>query len=56
MHPRPTQVSQVQAAEMLGLSRETIRKLIRAGNLSLNACGLIPIDQVDQVRAARKAV
>ena len=55
MHPRPTQVSQTQAAQMLGLSRITVGKLLRSGALSLNACGLIPIELVDSARAARKA-
>ena len=49
-HPRPTQVTQVQAAEMLGLSRDTVRKLIRRGTLRLNACGLIPIELIDSAR------
>lgn len=48
-HPRPLQVSQVQAAEMLGRSRETVRRLIGAGSLKLNGCGLIPIGQIDQL-------
>lgn len=46
-HPRPLQVSQVQAGEMLGKSRDTIRRMIEAGQLSLNAFGLIPIGQID---------
>ena len=54
-HPRPTQVNIKQAAEMLGLSVPTVRKLMRAGEMSLNRCGLIPIEQVDRVRAARSA-
>lgn len=54
-HPRPTHVTQLQAAEMLELSRDTVRKLIRNGDLSLNACGLIPIEQIDLVRSARKS-
>lgn len=54
-HPRPTQVTQTQAAQMLGLSRITVAKLLRSGALSLNACGLIPIEMVDSARAARKA-
>lgn len=54
-HPRPTQVNQIQAAEMLGLSRLTVSKLLRQGTLSLNDCGLIPIELVDAARAARKA-
>ena len=36
-----------QAAEMLGLSRHTVSKMVRAGQLKLNRCGLIPIEQVD---------
>ena len=52
MHPRPTHVTQVQAAEMLHMSRDTVRKLIRHGVLKLNACGLIPIEQIDAARRA----
>lgn len=51
-HPRPTHVTQTQAAEMLNLSRDTIRKLTRTGTLKLNAFGMIPIELID---AARKA-
>ena len=51
-HPRPTQVTQLQAAEMLGLSRDTVRKLVRRGTLRLNACGLIPIELIDSARRA----
>lgn len=54
-HPRPTQVTQTQAAQMLGLSRITVGKLLRNGTLSLNDCGLIPIELVDLARASRKA-
>lgn len=46
--PRPSHVTQSQAAEMLGLSRPTISKLIRNGILSLNKCGLIPITEIDR--------
>jgi excisionase family DNA binding protein len=46
-HPRPVQVTITQAAEMLGLSRHTVSKMVRAGQLKLNRCGLIPIEQVD---------
>jgi predicted DNA-binding protein (UPF0251 family) len=52
MHPRPTQVTQTQAAEMLGISRDTVRRLVRSGVLRLNHCGMIPVELVD---AARKA-
>lgn len=54
-HPRPTQVNIKQAAEMLGLSVPTVRKLMRAGEMSLNRCGLIPIEQVDRVRTVRSS-
>lgn len=54
-HPRPTQVTQAQAAHMLGLSEPTVRKLVRAGVLPLNKCGRIPIEAVDAARAAMEA-
>lgn len=47
-HPRPVQVTITQAAEMLGLSRHTVSKMVRAGQFKLNRCGLIPIEQVDR--------
>ncbi|MGR3905826.1 DNA-binding protein [Burkholderia sp. SR8] len=50
-HPRPTQVYQRQAAEMLGLSRVTIGKMVRQGTLRLNKCGMIPIEQIDRALA-----
>lgn len=50
-HPRPTQVTQRQAAEMLGVSARTIRRYIIAGRLKLNGCGLLPIETVDALRA-----
>lgn len=46
-HPRPLQVTQQQAAEMLGLSRHTVRRMIRAGTMKLNKCGMISISEVD---------
>jgi hypothetical protein len=46
-HPRPIQVTQAQAAEMLHLSAQTVNKLVRTGALRLNKCGRIPIEQVD---------
>lgn len=52
-HPRPVQVNQSQAAEMLGISRPTVQALIRAGTLKLNSCGLIPIGEIDRALAAR---
>lgn len=54
-HPRPSCVTQVQAAEMLGVSRETTRKLIRQGKLRLNGIGMIPIVEVDRILEAKAA-
>lgn len=51
-HPRPSQVTITQAADMLGLHRHTVRKLMDAGRLKFNECGLIPVEQVDAVLAA----
>jgi len=51
-HPRPTQVTQQQAAEMLGVSPRTVHNYIRAGRLRLNRCGLVPIEEVDLMRVS----
>ncbi|MCO4881574.1 helix-turn-helix domain-containing protein [Paraburkholderia caribensis] len=48
-HPRPCQVNQKQAAEMLGVSARTVYNMIRAGTLKLNKCGMIPIEMIDMV-------
>ncbi|MEM5294197.1 DNA-binding protein [Burkholderia sp. JPY481] len=45
--PRPPHVTMKQAAEMLGLSRQTIAKMVRFGTFKLNHCGMIPIEQID---------
>lgn len=50
-HPRPTQVTQKQAAEILGVHPKTVRNYIAAGKLTLNGCGLIPIGAVDALLA-----
>lgn len=47
-HPRPVHVSQTQAAKMLGISRQTISKMLRNGTLSLNKFGLISITEIDR--------
>jgi Mn-dependent DtxR family transcriptional regulator len=52
LHPRPPHVTQKQAAEMLGLSVPTVRKMVASGALKLNSCGLIPIHLVDMAIAA----
>ena len=49
MHPRPSQVTQQQAAEMLGISRHTVARMIKSGDIKLNKCGLISITEVDRV-------
>jgi len=48
-HPRPTSVTQDQAAEMAGVSRMTIHRLVKAGKLKLNGLGRIPTAEVDRV-------
>ena len=51
---RPIHVNQTQAAKMLGMSRPTLSKMIKAGKIKLNDCGLIPIETIDTVSAIRK--
>jgi len=51
-HPRPPHVTIKQAAEMLGLSRNTVSKMLHTGQFKLNRCGLIPIEQVDALLTA----
>lgn len=48
-HPRPSQVNQKQAAEMLHVSARTVHNMLKAGTLKLNRCGMIPIEQIDAV-------
>ncbi|MDR8049765.1 DNA-binding protein [Burkholderia cenocepacia] len=50
-HPRPLQVTQKQAAEILGLSRVTVGKMVKFGQLRLNKCGMIPMEQIDRALA-----
>lgn len=50
-HPRPPHVTQGQAAEMLGISRWTVAKMVESGQLRLNGCGRIPIGQIDKLLA-----
>lgn len=45
---RPVHVNQTQAAEMLNLSVSTISRMVKAGNIRLNKCGLIPIEQLEE--------
>lgn len=53
MHPRPTQVTQQQAAEMLGVTPRTIHNYIRAGRLRLNRCGYLSVTDVDEMLASQ---
>jgi excisionase family DNA binding protein len=48
-HPRPVQVTQEQAAEMLSLSRATISRMVAAGHIRLNKFGRIPMAEIDQM-------
>lgn len=52
-HPRPLHVTMRQAAEMLGRSEKTVSRMIRAGTIRLNGCGMIPVSEIDRVLAAR---
>lgn len=52
-HPRPPQVTQTQAAEILGLSRPTVSRLVKHGTIKLNSIGMIPISEIDRVIASR---
>lgn len=44
-HPRPSQVTQDQAAEMVGVSAATISRMVKAGALTSRLCreGVAPI-------------
>ncbi|RQN35028.1 helix-turn-helix domain-containing protein [Paraburkholderia tropica] len=53
-HPRPPHVTISQAAEMLGLSRRTVSKMLHAGQFRLNRCGRIPIEQIDLVHSMER--
>ena len=46
-HPRPRHVTITKAADMLEVSRPTIRKLIGEGKLTLNAVKRIPVGEID---------
>lgn len=54
-HPRPAQVTQTQAAEMLGISRPTLTRMIKAGTVRLNSCGLVPITEIDRALEPSRA-
>lgn len=51
-HPRPPHVTQSQAAEMLGVSRSTMSRMVKCGFYKLNKVGMIPMSQIDESIAA----
>jgi predicted HTH domain antitoxin len=51
-HPRPSHVTHEQAAEMAGVSRGTISKMVSAGTIKLNGFGRIPVAEIDRVLRA----
>lgn len=54
-HPRPSEVTQEQACELLGRSAPYVRKLIRSRKLATNGNGRIPITEIDRMLAAKAA-
>lgn len=50
--PRPSQVTQEQAAEMVGVSPATISRMVKAGIIKLNKFGRIPTEEIDKALAA----
>lgn len=52
-HPRPPHVNISQAADMLGLNRKTVTNRVKAGEIRINALGLIPIGEIDRVISSR---
>ncbi len=51
-HPRPANINQKQAAQMLGVSEATICKWVRAGRIRLNNAGMISITEIDRLLEA----
>ena len=51
-HPRPSHVTQTQAAEMLNVSEATISRMVKAGSLKLNKVGRIPVAEIGKALAA----
>jgi predicted DNA-binding protein (UPF0251 family) len=51
-HPRPSQINQRQAAQMLGLSEKTISIMVKSGRINVNHLGFIPITEIDRVLKA----
>lgn len=51
---RPASVTQADAARILGMSRPTISKMLKAGVFRLDRLGKIPMDQIDSATLAQK--
>ena len=49
-HPRPTQVTCQQAAQMLNLSARTVKRILADNGVVRNKCGLYPIEEIDRLR------
>ena len=47
-HPRPSHVTQTQGAAMLSISRPTMCRMVKAGVIKLDHCGLVPISEIDK--------
>jgi hypothetical protein len=52
LHPRPSSVNLICAAEMLDISRRTVSTMVRDGRIRTNILGRIPITEIDKVLAA----
>ena len=52
MRPRPSCVSQNQAAEMLNVSPATITNWVKTGRMRLNKAGMLSITEVDRLLEA----
>lgn len=48
-HPRPPHVNITQAAAMLGKSYPTTKRILARAHVKINACGSIPIEQIDKL-------
>lgn len=55
MHPQPSMVTQKQAAQMLGLSEPTIRKMILDGKIQLNDANMVPISEINRLTMPKRA-
>ena len=54
MHPQPSMVTQKQAAQMLGLSEPTIRKMILDGKIQLNDVSQVPISEINRLTMPKR--